>query len=388
MDKTDLPAFTPAFLDVLNGVETPAVVVDAGRLAANVARMAELARAHGVRLRPHAKTHKSLAVANLQGKAGATGLTVAKTSEAELFLGVGPRSVTIAHPLVDPAKIGRIVRAAQTNGADLRLIADSDAGIDAIASVAGALGAIVPVYLKVDVGLHRCGVDPSSETAMVLARRIASRPGLRFAGILSHAGHAYRLPDPQGLPRLVASERETMSALAERLRAGGLDVPDVSVGCTPTVIRNDGFEGITEIRPGNYVYMDRIQVGLGVASLGEVALWVAATVVSVNDRYAIIDAGSKVLSSDRGPHGSTHLEGYGLAWPTDRPDDAPMAIVSLSEEHGFIDHRGRPPRVGSRMALLPNHACAVVNLARDTIVVSDAGGAAETWPVDGRGLVR
>jgi len=173
-----------------------------------------------------------------------------------------------------------------------------------------------------------------------------------------------------------------------RLRGNKLDIPDVSVGCTPTVIQAQRFDGITEIRPGNYVYMDRIQVGLGVASLSEVALWVAATVVSVNDRYAIIDAGSKVLSSDRGPHGATHLEGYGLTWPTDRVDDAPMSIVSLSEEHGFIDHRGQPPKIGSRVAILPNHACTVVNLARETVVVMPASGVIETWHTDGQSLVR
>jgi D-serine deaminase-like pyridoxal phosphate-dependent protein len=388
MDALPPLALAGAFLDALIGVETPSVVVDGERLAINVARMAELAGVHGLRLRPHAKTHKSLVIAKLQLDGGACGLTVAKTAEAELFLSAGVPSVTIAHPLVDPAKIARAMRAASAQGADLRLIADSDAGVGAIASVARTMDAVVPVYLKVDVGLHRCGVDPASGIAITLAHRIAAEPGLRLAGLLSHAGHAYRLPDPEGLLGLAAKEREAMTALALRLREAGLEVPDVSVGCTPTVIRAEGFDGITEIRPGNYVYMDRIQVGLGVASLSEVALWVAATVVSVNDRYAIIDAGSKVLSSDRGPHGATHLEGYGLAWPTDRLDDAPMAIVSLSEEHGFIDHRGQRPQIGSRVAILPNHACTVVNLAPETVVVMPASGMIESWLVEGQSLVR
>jgi D-serine deaminase-like pyridoxal phosphate-dependent protein len=385
MASTDHPRLPSCLVAAMAAADTPAVLVDDPRLSANVARMAALAATAGVRLRPHAKTHKSLALARRQMDAGATGLTVAKTAEAELFLAGGIRSVTIAHPLVSPEKIDRALRAASKNGAEVRFIADSESGIDALAGSARAAGRTVPVYLKVDVGLHRCGVDPDSEAALLLARRIAANGALRFAGLLSHAGHAYRLPDGSGLRDIAARERAAMMDLTARLRAAGVDVAEVSVGCTPTVIRNDGFDGITEIRPGNYVYMDRIQVGLGVATLAEVALWVVATVVSVNDRFAIVDAGSKVLSSDRGPHGATSVDGYGLAWRIDR-DTPPMTVASVSEEHGFVEHRGAAPSIGTRVAILPNHACSVVNLARH-ILVAKPDGTIEAGSVDGRALV-
>ena len=213
------------------------------------------------------------------------------------------------------------------------------------------------------------------------------KPGVRLAGLLSHAGHAYRSAGGAAIAEIAASERTGMVGLAERLGEAGVEVPAVSVGCTPTVIRNAGFGGITEIRPGNYVYMDRIQVALGVATLAEVALWVAATVVSVNQRYAIIDAGSKVLSSDRGPHGADNVSGYGLAFPLDRSDATPLTIASLSEEHGFVEHGGNPPSVGTPVLILPNHACPVANLARETILIEPDGNR-EPWPVDARGLVR
>jgi D-serine deaminase-like pyridoxal phosphate-dependent protein len=178
-----------------------------------------------------------------------------------------------------------------------------------------------------------------------------------------------------------------MTGLAGRLRAEGIDVPEVSVGSTPTTLLHDGFEGITEIRPGNYVFMDRTQVALGVAASEDVALWVATTVVSANDRYAIVDAGSKVLSSDRGPHGSTSVAGYGLAWRCDAPDAPPLPLVALSEEHGFVEHGGRPPAVGTRMVILPNHSCTVVNLAEELIVAAE-DGTTQRWPVDARAHVR
>ncbi|MCB1488145.1 MAG: alanine racemase [Bauldia sp.] len=380
------PGFRSGFIEALGAIETPAVLVDRLRLDANIQRIARLGK-DGVAVRPHAKTHKSIALAQLQLDAGAIGLTVAKPSEAEVFLAGGVPSVTIAYPLVVPAKIERVARVAAGHGAEVRFLVDSDMGIDAIAGVARTLGATFPVHLKVDVGLHRCGVAPDSAAGLALARRLAETPGIAFAGLLSHAGHAYRTSDAASVRSIAETERMIMTGFAERLAADGIGTPDVSVGCTPTVILNAGLEGISEIRPGNYVYMDRIQVALGAAMLDEVALWVAATVVSVNDRFAIVDAGSKVLSSDLGPHGSEAVAGYGMAWRCEALDAPPMVLASLSEEHGVLDHGGIPPRIGERVALLPNHSCPVVNLADEVLVIGPAGDIA-SWPVDARGKVR
>lgn len=379
------PNFRDGFVEALDHVETPGVVIDRQRLERNIARMAGLAGDRAT-LRPHAKTHKSLALAHLQIDAGASGITVAKPSEAEVFLEGGVSSVTIAYPLVVPSKIERIARVATERGADLRLLADSRIGIEAIAAAARIVDRTFPVYLKIDVGLHRCGVTPESAAALELARQLSDTRRITFAGILSHAGHAYRVSDAKAVRAIADAERRAMTTLAERLRADGIAVPEVSVGCTPTVALNAGLDGITELRPGNYVFMDRIQVGLGAATLPQVALWVASTVVSVNDRYAIVDAGSKILSSDRGPHGSQSIDGYGLAWRIADVEARAMVVSSLSEEHGIIDHNGHPPRIGERLILLPNHACPVVNLAPALSVVGDEGTVVP-WRVDARAAV-
>ena len=368
-------------------IETPAVLIDSARMAQNIAQMADLAAANRVALRPHAKTHKSLAIAERQLALGAAGITVAKPSEAEVFLRAGIASVTIACPILDRAKLERTVRTARDHDADVRFIADSDAGIDALVSVGAAHATHLPVLLKVDVGLHRCGVQPQSPRAAALARRLATTSGARLAGLLSHAGHAYRAGSAADIRQIAVAEREAMTGLAQLLRDAGIEVPEVSVGCTPTVVLHGGLDGITEIRPGNYVFMDRIQVALGVAEADEVALWVAATVISSNDRYAIIDAGSKVLSSDLGPHGSTGVRGYGLAWSVDEPGLSPLTVMNLSEEHGFLEHGGNPPKIGSRIVMMPNHACTVVNLA-DAVAAVAADGSLAMVAVEARGRVK
>jgi D-serine deaminase-like pyridoxal phosphate-dependent protein len=180
-----------------------------------------------------------------------------------------------------------------------------------------------------------------------------------------------------------------MNRVHSRLADAGIDVAEVSVGSTPTVMASDSYDGITEVRPGNYVFMDRTQLSLGVASIDRIALTVLATVVSVNSDYAIIDAGSKVLSSDLGPHGTGRIEGYGIACSTGDekwPDGA--IIEKLSEEHGFIRLSDELDlHVGSRVRIIPNHSCVVANLS-DRYVVLDSNGSMEFWRVDARGCVR
>ena len=354
-------------------------------MEANLDRGARLAAAAKVTLRPHIKTHKSLKIALEQEARGAGGITASKPEEALVFLRSGLGSLTVAYPLVDRAKIARLLHEAAQRGAELTLIADSRFGVQALAGAAGEVGSTASVMLKVDVGLHRCGIDPEAPEALALATEIARTPSLAFAGLLSHAGHAYGAKGPDEVRAVARGERQLMMGLASRLSQAGLDVPRVSVGSTPTVFLNDGFEGITEVRPGNYVFMDLTQVALGVARMEDIALSVLATVVSRNDRYLIVDAGSKVLSSDRGPHGSDRIAGFGKAIPlTGGPTLLPVS--RLSEEHGFVEHGGAALPIGARLKIYPNHACPVPNLA-DAYVVLDGDGF-ETWPVDARGKVQ
>lgn len=187
---------------------------------------------------------------------------------------------------------------------------------------------------------------------------------------------------------MAEDERRLMVDLAARLQAAGQTVLEISVGATPAVLAAASFAGLTEIRPGNYVFMDRTPLNLGLATEDQIALWVLATVVSQNERFIIIDAGAKTLSTDRGAHGRESAEGFGLAYPLGQPgrDASPLLITRLSEEHGFIP---RPPGglpIGSRLRLIPNHACAVANLTRQLTVVD--GARLALWPVEAAACVR
>ncbi len=365
-------------------LETPAVLVDSARLAANIARVADIARRAGVALRPHVKTHKSLEIARMQLAAGACGLTCSKADEALVFIRGGAPSVTCAYPIADPRKLDRLLQAAGEAGCDLRLMADSRAVAVALSAAAIRNRRTVPVYLKIDVGLHRCGLAHDDPALPLLGAYVHEAPGLTLAGILSHAGQAYGANSAAGVRAVARTEASLMRSARDRLLAAGLPVAEVSVGSTPTVLASDDTEGVTEIRPGNYVFMDRTPLRLGLCEEHEVALTVLATVVGVNDRYALTDAGSKVLSSDGGAHGAPGSGGFGLAWPED--GGRPLPVARLSEEHGWLEHGGDFPAVGSRVRILPNHACVVANLAECLFLTGEEEPRALT--VDARGRTR
>ena len=336
----------------IHELSTPAVLVDLDVLERNVTRMAERARAHGVRLRPHAKTHKVVDIGRLQIATGATGLSVAKTSEAEVFAAAGFEDLFVAYPVVGADKAARLLALAER----LRRLAvgvDSVEGASTLAGVFRAAGRVLDVMLKIDVGFHRVGVPP--ERALDMARRVSELPGLRLRGVFTHGGQSYHEQTPEGVAQVARHEGSTMARVAHELRGAGLAVEEVSVGSTPSARDAMAQAGVTECRPGNYVYHDRTQVALGTCGPEDCAMTVLATVVSVpaGDR-AVVDAGSKTLSSDvlRPRPG-----GYGqIAGRRSR-------LQRLSEEHGVIVvEEGEGFRVGERLRILPNHACVVSNL--------------------------
>ena len=364
-----------AFL-TFDAIETPAVLVDLDVVLRNVAAMAERARRRGVRLRPHAKTHKIVEIGRMQLAAGASGLSVAKATEAEVFAAAGFDDLFVAYPVVGEDKGRRLLALADR----VRLAAgvDSPDGARTLDAVFRASGCRLDVMLKVDVGFHRVGVSP--DRAVEVAQSIADLSGLRLRGVFTHAGHAYLADSPEGVTRVGLSEGSSLVETAQRVRDAGLEIEEVSVGSTPTAAHAMTVKGVTECRPGNYVYHDASQVSLGTCALEDCALTVLATVVSVPapDR-AVVDAGSKTLSSD-----PLRPRGAGFGFVVGRRS----RVARLSEEHGVIEvAAGEGFRVGERVRILPNHACVVSNL-HDRVLAIRAGVVEGELAVAARGCVR
>jgi D-serine deaminase-like pyridoxal phosphate-dependent protein len=360
-------------------VETPALLVDLDALERNLGEMAELARAAGVALRPHWKTHKCPEIARRQVALGAAGGTVAKPSEAEAFLDAGFDDVLIATPVVDPAKIDHLIERGRQ--AKVAVLVESPEGADRWDEGARRAGVRIPVMLEVDSGMGRTGVAPGS-AAVELAREVTARRGLRLLGVMTHAGHAYEAGSAEQVAGIGHAEGQRLVETAGAIRAAGIECTVVSVGSTPTVRHSARVPGVTEIRPGNYVFHDRTQVGLGVVGEERCALTVLATVVArpSADRI-VVDAGSKTLSSDRARGGA---EGFGHV--ARRPE---LRVVRVWEEHGLIDAGGAAAagfRVGDRVRILPNHACVTVNLHEKLVAVR--GESVEgVWSIAARGRV-
>jgi D-serine deaminase-like pyridoxal phosphate-dependent protein len=350
--------------------------VDLDVLERNIAKMQERANRAGVKLRPHAKTHKSADIGRMQLAAGARGLTLAKTSEAEAFADLGIDDVFLAYPVVGADKARRLL--ALSDRMRLAVGADSLEGARSLGEAFRAAGRRLRVLLKIDSGFHRVGVAP--EDAVATARRIAETPGIELAGVFTHGGHGYSGRTPQEVARIGSEESRIIAETAEALRAAGLAVAEVSLGSSPTAASAMTGPGVTECRPGTYVFNDRSQVALGACGEDDCAMTVLATVVSAPapDR-AVIDAGSKTLSSDpRRPE----LDGFGQVVGRQ------SRIVRVSEEHGVLAVTpGEEFRVGERVRVLPNHACAVTNL-HDQLMAVRAGRIEGRIPVHARGRVQ
>ncbi|WP_176086533.1 alanine racemase [Martelella sp. HB161492] len=365
-----------------DALETPCVVVDTARLTANIAAVQAIADAGNVAMHPHIKTHKSLAIAGMQRDAGARGVTASHPGEAAVFIRAGFSPVTLAYPLVHPEPVAALLRLGQDHGVAVRFIADSAVGLEALERGAIAAGIAPDVFIKVDVGLHRCGVDPLAAGSVALVVRLAAS-SLGFAGLLSHAGHAYAAGTAETVRAVAEDERRLLLDFREILRRQGVDVPKISVGSTPSLIANAGFDGLDEVRPGNYVFFDMTAVRLGIATRDQLALAVSATIISKNSDFYIIDAGSKTLSSDLGAHSVGTGAGFGEAWSSRL--EAPLSVAKLSEEHGMVRRDGSDLAIGERLLIYPNHACVVVNLAPHLAFLGD--GRATRLGVDAADMV-
>ncbi|MDR6665258.1 alanine racemase [Rhizobium sp. 1399] len=351
-------------------LEEPRVVVDVPTLRRNLARAINLVGGQAA-LHPHVKTHKSLEIARLQRQTGAVGFTAARPYEALMLLEAGLSPVTLAYPMTSHRTVCALLQASSRQG-DIRFIADSSETIEILSRAALETGRTASVFLKIDVGLHRCGVDPRAPSTLKLCADIDHDTRLAFAGLLSHAGHAYGATSVTAIRSIAETELSLLQDLRQRLRLSGVNVPSLSIGSTPTFFANAGFDGVDEVRPGNYVFMDLTAVRLGFAERSDLALAIAARIISVNDRYAIANVGSKMLSSDLGAHGTSATTSFGEAWRDDRT--APLSVAKLSEEHAFLVHDGDRPPVGTPVLILPNHACPVANLSGGLLSLGEPDG--------------
>ena len=330
------------------GRMTPVAVVDEEALEANLARMAARAASAGVRLRPHGKTHKSAHVARRQLAHGATGLTAATLTEAEGFADAGVTDLFIAHPPAGAEKLGRLAALAER-------VPRLAVGVDSV-ELARGLPPTVDVLWEVDTGLHRVGTAPGQPTADAVRDLVAALGAERFRGLYTHGGHAYSARNSGERGRAARDESGGLELTAEMLARAGIPVRELSVGATPTADLLPAGAAVTEMRPGTYVFGDANQAALGSMALSECALGVVATVVSTPEAgRAVIDAGSKALSSDLRVSG---LEGWGRVLGRDD-----LTVARLSEEHGVVLANGATGlRAGDRVVVVPAHACTTVNL--------------------------
>lgn len=346
-------------------IETPAVLIDEDIADRNIAAAQAQFNRLGIGLRPHIKTHKLVRFARKQIAAGAVGITCQKTSEAEAFVEAGCKDVLITFNILSEAKLARLRRLSEQ--AAMTVVADNEVVVHGLSKVFASKAKPLRVLVECDTGLGRCGVQ-SPEAAAQLGRLVAASPGLHFAGLMTY-------PAPNSHDRVERFLREAKAACL----AGIGHCETISSGGTPSMTSVRADTVATEYRPGTYIYNDRSLVARGACTLADCALAVAATVVSrpTPDR-AILDAGSKTLSSDL-----LGLTGYGLL------RDYPEAVISgLSEEHGHVDLSActRKPEVGETVLIIPNHACVVTNLF-DQVHIHRSGRLVETLRVDARGCV-
>jgi len=367
----------------LDEIKTPALVLDRARLARNIARMHARARELGVDLRPHLKTAKSAHVAALATKGFSGGITVSTLSEARYFAAREFTDMTYAVGIV-PSKLDEVA-ALHRQGVTVTIITDDVTVAREIGARAAALDASFRVLIEIDTGGARAGVDPESPELLAIAEALARAPRVTLAGVLTHAGHSYGCDSVDDIIAVAEEERAGAVRAAARLRAAGHAAPVVSVGSTPTALFARHLDGVTEMRPGNFVFFDLFQSSLGTCAETDIAVSVLASVIGHHRRYnhILLDAGALALSKDVGANTRRPGTGYGAICRVDGEVPEPgLAVLDVHQEHGIVGYaRGLDAisplpfdsfPVGSRVRVLPNHSCMTAAMY-DRYVVTDGG---------------
>jgi D-serine deaminase-like pyridoxal phosphate-dependent protein len=369
-------------------LRTPALILDLAVLRRNIAAMSRRAAERGVDLRPHCKTSKCVEIARLATEGQSGGVTVSTLREAEYFIHNGFDDVTYAVGIL-PDKLPAVA-ALQERGGRVSVLTDDPEIATAIARSAADLGAKFRVLIEVDCGDGRAGVDVGSTALLEIGRRLHAAEGVELGGVLTHGGHSYEATAVEGIRKIAEQERDQIVRAAERLRHAGLPCPVVSLGSTPTAVHGVELPGVTEIRPGTFVFFDLMMVALGVCGYDEIALSVLTSVIGHQRErgHALIDAGALALSKDTGIRRSGPYGAYGLIRKGDGADPWPgLAIADVSQEHGKIvstDGGVAFPfdalPIGSRVRAIPNHACLTAAAHDRYFVVDGTDRIVAEWP--------
>ena len=361
----------------ISELETPALLIDLDRMERNLKRVADYCVQHGLRLRPHTKTHKIPAIGRMQLDQGAVGLTVAKVGEAEVMLTSGTPDLLVAYPIFGASKLQRLCEVARKTNVTVAL--DSPEALEGLSQAAQASGVAFSVLVEANVGMNRCGLEPGEDLA-ALARKVEQLPGVRLAGVQFYADVWLNTRDGPDQFRRVARHVERIGDDFER---AGLQIDVMSGGSTPTLFHSHEIPGMNEIRPGTYVFNDVNEVTAGACGWEDCAVTIMTTVISTpRAGFALIDGGSKTFTSDRVPFSTERNFG--------RVSEAPKAVFyDINEEHGFLDVRqvSRPIKLEERLRIIPNHVCVTVNL-QETVYGIRGETVERTWLVEGRGKLR
>lgn len=348
----------------LQSLNTPAALIDLTRMADNINRMQQRLSELGVRFRPHVKTTKCEQVVRAQIVAGAQGITVSTLKEAEQFFATGIRDIVYAVGMA-PGKLGQALEL-RRKGSDLKIVADSVGSAETIAAFGREHGEVFEVWIEINVDGHRSGIAPEDDLLIAVGKVLVDG-GMRLGGVLAHAGSSYEYNTHEDLVRIAEQERSGSVRAAERLRAAGLPCEVVSIGSTPTALSAEHLEGVTEVRAGVYAMFDLVMHNVGVCETSDIALSVLTTVIGHQEEkgWAIVDAGWMAMSRDRGTQWQQHDFGYGLVCTETGEELGDYLMTSANQEHGIISRTGEPDRdiaqrfpIGTRLRILPNHACA------------------------------
>ena len=371
-------------MSTLSTIDTPAALIEQARMQHNIARMQQRMNELGVRFRPHVKTSKCIDVAKAQRGAGAQGITVSTLKEAEQFLAGGFTDILYAVGMA-PHRLQHAMDL-RRRGCALGILTDGVESARAIVEFGRANGEVFDVLIEVDTDGHRSGIRPE-EDALLEVAHVLHDGGMRLGGVMTHAGSSYELDTPEALRAMAEQERSGCVRAAQRLRDAGLPCPMVSVGSTPTALMAEALEGVTEVRAGVYVFFDLVMRNIGVCTEGDIALSVLTTVIGhqADKGWAIVDSGWMAMSRDRGTQKQKRDFGYGQVCSVDGTVLDGYVLSGANQEHGILSREGAPDTgiaarfpIGTRLRILPNHACATGAQFPEYQALSE-DGSLETW---------